>query len=201
MTKLFWLVVSWGLLFACASSQTHWDAKCEWRALRAQSSVGVRWRKEDFPLRLMVIESELAPEYIQAIEESVHDWNTAANFNLFSVHIVSDDEWRTRGVITETNIIYIGALDSEASEAGVTRYVAGDETGYMQFAVVMLRNDLSKKKYGKIVVLHELGHVLGIDHSPNDFGNVMYPVATNTKATIRRADVRYVLSYLGKYEC
>jgi len=75
------------------------------------------------------------------------------------------------------------------NQAGVTRLRA--ENGHLVAALVILREDVCEL-LGPIVA-HELGHVLGLDHAPeDDVGRLMHPVTERAGMRVTREELENV---------
>ena len=155
----------------------------------------------DSPLTLNLVEAELEPEAVDHVKKAAAAWNSALGITVFRVHIVSNTELAVQGIVRKHSSVYVALLPPEQPAAGVTRFTNDPETGYVREAFVFLRQDLLGKIPYQVMVQHELGHVLGLDHSPQDRSNIMFPVAHNPKAQIKLIDVQYILSYLGRFRC
>jgi predicted Zn-dependent protease len=129
---------------------------------------------------VLILSTSVPDKYVPAITRAVNRYN-AISMNLFMIASVPTSS--AQPAIDRLNVIYwyTSAWPSISSQQALTRSQGANSmqidadilinNQYMQFYV-------DTYEYGmyhlESIMIHELGHVLGIVHS-NEFNSVMYP--------------------------
>lgn len=147
------------------------------------------WYTTNFPLHVVMDES-LTPMQVEAVRLAVRRWNVAVGARVF----------RDPVVVSWTHEALNGHL---AGYVGVTsRHIPGGHLGQahwtvyrhtpdrMRHVLVVLNPDLSQAVTHNVVV-HELGHALGLAHD-EDPSSVMYVQSSDKARIISDEDLEYV---------
>jgi predicted Zn-dependent protease len=154
----------------------------------SQDSMLRRWdNRQTFPIRVWFAPTHAAnfkPEFLNAIRAAFAEWVNAGvpvrfDFDADSSNAEVTIKWRIQFEIERT-----GQTD-----------VTWDENGHIQSAVVTLATFDPKGRPMeaddiRVVAMHEVGHLLGLDHS-KDSTDIMFPTAKVRELSDR--DVRTVL--------
>jgi len=138
-----------------------------------KDSFGYNMTQEKLPVDI-IINQDLIEEEETAIRSAIDTWNRSTGIDLFVLRVAKDSsdpgsirylkKWEYEKTHTaQTNIIPRGHFIKEFSIL-LNTDLYQFSTNYSPTAV-----DLQS------VILHELGHVLGLDHETNDLQSVMNP--------------------------
>lgn len=137
----------------------------------------LHWEKEDFPLTL-VVHPNVVPSWGWAIDKSVQIWNSRVGFEMFRIYYLEADlidvTFEEMYENAPDTFIPVMGMDSDELTDFLQRRVLGvtfidsDDEGIIHNAPVVL--PLNTKAHwppkGIFTVVHEFGHVLGLDHDP-----------------------------------
>jgi matrixin len=163
------------ILAASADSVLHrWDNR-------------VRW-----PVRVHVAAGgapDYQPAFLDAVRDAVRIWEGVVPVRF---DLIADS------VTAEVRFFWTAQFDIDRT--GQTDLV-WNESGHIQSGVVTLAtHDPKGQRMGpadmRLVALHELGHVVGLDHSP-DSTDVMFPVATARQLSRRDIETAQFLYRLA----
>ena len=151
----------------------------------------LHWSKEFIPL-MVLLDPELE-HWEELVNAACMRWNHAVDRYVFLYSGIIDDEdtrafeGRSPGII----IVRLGHED-ENSHASLT---FNPGSGEILAAPIRLRPEITKKS--ERVILHELGHVLGLAHDPQLPGSVMYPRAVDKPFEITDPDRELLREWYG----
>jgi hypothetical protein len=145
----------------------------------------LKWHKSDFPLECMYDAEELSPEYLTAIESVMAEFNTQVGFSLFG-HCLS---WVVPGGMPEhaESTVIIDLCEDRKAHGATTKHRYDKKTGQILSASVCIDPGLSGLTLYK-AVLHEMGHVIGLDHD-REKTSIMYPSIGARPKELSKKDV------------
>lgn len=171
----------------------------ESNSLENDFGVPILW--DHYPIVVDIDSRYLTPEQINIVIFCINQWNTTAEGEILSYRI-------TNNLSGDFDDVYItsGSLNSFPDANGhshkylglTTRRFKCDALGQavrMQHALVQLEEKMFIYNW-RVVVLHELGHVLGLNHDQTTQESVMWPYALDSLGTIMPEDVIYIRSLL-----
>lgn len=149
------------------------------------------WRGEDFPLDVVISEN-VSDDNRSTVMDSIQEWNMAARSDVFAFR--EDIPWDSTELLTRRRAtIYVSSLDlpdtgaPDSTQAETIlhwrRTTITDAT--LTLDVALSRND------ARLVVLHELGHCLGLSHDTWR-PSVMYRYAPQSGGRIMDDDLNFV---------
>ena len=135
------------------------------------------WESDDFPLWLL-IDNTLPDEHITATLEAAAMWNHSVGMQVFEpiVYDFVRPAPRWSGFVS-VSMRDLGASSRNTRVMGVARAVLFEESTHMRASQVWFDEDLDDPIL-LIVILHELGHSLTLDHD-SDCNSVMHPYVVN----------------------
>lgn len=148
------------------------------------SPTAVRWETSSFPLTVSVDRRviEAFPGAQQVVERAFSAWTTMPDADIRFQPLEISDNLRSgndkRNVVTLAD----GLMSGQGALA-ITTYTFDDTTGRFLDADIQLDKSLLQSDYNiQMTVQHEIGHMLGLDHSPV-LSSVMYPYVGHGTAT------------------
>ena len=160
-------------------------------ALISNTGYPMYWEREDFPLTISVQEG--TNENLRyALEEAVLVWNGTVGHTVFEIREQHDAASRVHGLITfeERDLHNWGP----GYFAGLTQYRLANsitgQIGQLHSASVWVDTNVHKDSY-YLIVLHELGHTLGLAHD-TDPSSCMFPLVALTMENIEGCDREHV---------
>lgn len=152
------------------------------------------WEADDFPIQLYIDEG--APNYvIEATILAAEIWNTKTDRDVFDYDII--DFYAD----LPTGCGWVAVVHSKVAQYdGIWRGIQKEESSAVCHGQITLRNGLNQETMYKIVV-HELGHALGLAHDPGDNRSIMYPsVFTDKRQYLMPDDINRVIKMVdGKF--
>lgn len=142
----------------------------------------VRWDRADIPFVIFVDKS--AQSWVPEIYVAINYWNSMLAAPLFSFGgiVEIDSDYRGgNGVITVRNV-----ANTELKHPHTSLYFE-QETGKIHAAPMFLPDDCPSV-YKFRVAVHELGHVMGLDHDQSP-KSIMYPYITFGPFEVTDSDV------------
>lgn len=144
--------------------------------IRTGEDTAIGWR-----VKIPVWVGHYAGEnWSKEIDGAILEWNAVAGRDLFT-HTSTCTDYCVMVVIHEI----------PDDESASTHDLYDQTTGETHGAVVELSTKLGHQEAFRVLV-HELGHVLGLAHDTNDQSSVMYPVALIGSWRIRDEARRYI---------
>ena len=133
------------------------------------------WKPQNFPIVLVPLEGhdELL---LQHFYDAAGYWNTLAGVQLFT---------RYNEPPFGTGVVTIGVCEEECSRYGRAGYTKWPQAGISHSYIYKYVSSAGR------VAVHELGHVLGLQHHPNK-GDVMYRMGLEEPWTVDPASVEFV---------
>lgn len=183
-------------LTSCTLNQVIADPPSDGGSLKTKLGASFHWDPRLFPLPVRV-DSTLDPAVKSALYVAIHQWNLEVGHAVFFYEEVSpthDAFWEPGqyGVVSVT-VEELGIGFRGLPMLGRTRiYLSrnGQVTGSAASAIVHLSPNIPQDKL-YFVLLHELGHVLCLEHD-HDKMSVMFPTTEYNGSLIQEADLEYV---------
>lgn len=147
----------------------------------------LHWASYDFPLNIMVTSAVSGYEYDKVIQEVDHLHNLTS-CNLFNVGRIDKDDPRV--VLHKHRDIILSYSLSSNFSYGETLPWESIVPGYLYAAEVGLNKGMPKDALNK-VILHELLHVLGLDHDMLK-SSVLYKDASASNGEVEAVDVSFI---------
>ena len=155
----------------------------------------LHWDAKEFPLTLLV-DFRLTTRERMILDEAVTTWNRVLGFTAFQISpiIVGGKLSKLYSLPFKGPFIPITYIDDNVGAADNTAGITSlsSLTAHINNAIVLI-----KPKLGSIlrtVIIHELGHVLGLGHDPNNALSIMHPVAYEFNLFFELEDIYYVRS-------
>lgn len=103
-------------------------------------------------------------------------FNSAVNtWNNYKSGVIRKDTILT---VNDVTIKDVGYISQDVYARTTAEKPSGKTTGEIKFATSLLNGASNSLK--KAVIIHELGHALGLDHYTGDTKSVMYPIASES---------------------
>lgn len=133
-----------------------------------------KWRREDIPITILV--HHTARDWLPMMQNAVNIWNRMADCELFypEVLLTKEDIFKYTETSTSPTGTFIPVFQHYASGDPHTNFEAIDGTGQLTASSVWMVKGSMTKKIAVLISMHELGHVLGLDHD-EDPSSLMYP--------------------------
>lgn len=166
----------------------------------------------DYPVPLYVhpytFESEIETvDYAAAMADAAEEWNVQAGEVLFDVRMI--EQPFTREEIPSPGVVYFAdpqLAPPTFGNAGLVEPVGSLFSVVPEIMRVRLLSDFRSNALARAVIVHELGHVLGLRHdSPADIGvHVMVPAVTSDSREVPQQEealaARFLRHAAGKVE-
>ena len=148
---------------------------------------GIRWEKSRFPLQIVV--DPTVSDWYMDVMYAAYLWNIKTGLPLFAIPVLKS----TEGL----DDIYGLILVREASVASFPHTNLGYTfLGNIIDAPIYLPPGVPDSITARVAV-HELGHVLGLDHDPSNQTSVMYPTALTSEFGITDHDITVLREIYG----
>lgn len=196
-----WMVGLAALLAGCSATsrclipRTHTGRYTE--SLETECGLPYHWAERDFPV-IVRVEDDLPDSYYLRVEEGVNLWNSFVGREflvLASEEFSSGSPRHPREIRISQDELGLNP-ETGTRELGFARSTVDLNTGEIQSSVIKLDLNLE----GNIiltVVIHELGHAIGLRHDDTDPGSTMFPLIWDpTIQRLRDVDLRVVLEGL-----
>lgn len=133
-----------------------------------------RWRRSDIPITILV--HKTAKDWHPMMQHAVNIWNRMADCDLFyeDVLITGEDIFEYAETSTSAEGTFVPVFQHYASGDPHTNFNTIDGTGQLTASSVWMVKGTMTKKIAVLISMHELGHVLGLDHD-EDPSSLMYP--------------------------
>lgn len=141
------------------------------------------WTGDDFPLWLL-IDDQLPPMHAQATIEAALLWNAEVGDQVFEplLYDFSRSAPNDHGLVV-VSMRELGQTDRDTRRLGMARAVTREGTHHMRASQVWFDTDLDDSVL-LVVMLHELGHALTLDHD-NDCGSIMHPTVVSCEGSVQ----------------
>lgn len=134
------------------------------QALDADKGKPRHWYKSDFPIQL-VPSGVVTKDEMSAVREAAMSWNVVAGFEVFTL------EGKSKSLVP---VFFSKIAIAPGKEIAGFGPSSVDKDGHINHALVLIDPDL-KSHVLDSVVTHELGHVLGLQHDPDNEFSIMHP--------------------------
>ena len=143
----------------------------------------VRWAPEDFPL-VVTRDDSIDKNDETALIDAIAIWNSRVGQNVF-VYIPRNETWGE---------VHFRQSDiQDVSSNGITQAVCWRQNNGWRMSQAVITIDISTPTEDSVIVLvHELGHALALEHDSYR-GSVMYGSAADSGGRILSDDRRFVL--------
>jgi len=152
----------------------------------------IRWKKDIFPI-VLIVHPDLEPWWSE-IYVAASFWNTTLQERLFVFDLSTADVLFN---MENINFIYLQPGDPRQFPHTIVSYDGA--TGQIGSAPIFLPPNTSYRVRFRVVV-HELGHAIGLDHDPDNEDSVMHPMAIFGPFEITPSDRAELKSWYFKPE-
>lgn len=139
----------------------------------------IYWTASDFPIYIL-IDDQLDDTLVSSIDLAVYEWNYQVGFSLFVTDIYDFREPapRTSGFIAVSQKdLGKSPRNPEANVLGLASPYLHESSSHIK-AVQVWYDDSITADNALLIMLHELGHALGLAHD-NDCSSIMHPHVVN----------------------
>ena len=163
-----------------------------------------RWRRTAFPITLRIPVDQFEDYEAVALGDAIVAWEDAVGYQLFTVEWTTSNDPMILGDNWELDTIIVNKRNLGKNGEGMKIYGLAWPIPWELFNYFLLSGrielDYSLRTHDQLerVFAHELGHMLGLAHDPDDQKSIMYnyTVVVGGEVFIQDPDVAFVRSQL-----
>lgn len=151
----------------------------------------LKWQKSDLPLSCFYLE-ETPEAYLSATQRAIATIHSKTGLKLFGPCVT----WQIQPpkYAPDGGMLLSLREESDTPHGAETNHRYEKATGRIRSAWVRFDKDLKELAYK--VALHELGHVLGLDHD-RERSSIMYPTGIDRPNDLSSRDVKFLQEAYG----
>lgn len=175
------------------------------QALHTKTGQAMYWLARDMKFHLrFVVDPTISSEVYLSIYAAALTWNEVLGHEVFTF-VPKDGELYTSVPILFSKELYKESCVKDCVDDPNTlarTAISFAPSGRMFGAHMEFRHTVTPDSAGKLA-LHEMGHLLGLNHDPWDKDSIMYPGMRDMSSTpgVRMDDLAYITSMLKGGEC
>ena len=159
-----------------------------------KASDGKEIHQDENRMPILIVMYPDAEAWSDTMKEATEDWNMLLGFNAFTFVGVID-----RPIEPSPGLVPV-LIDENKQNRADTFFGVDKKTGFMQVAAIVMPVGKYTRRIALLFAMHELGHVLGLDHDPDLHNSLMHPkLEGNGEMTaVTQEDIQRLRRYYAK---